>query len=332
MNKNIDRENKTQYDHECLLCRVAHNDSDVPFTKLFDATQVESQVLLRGKNVLVIADVAPLVEGHCLIIPINHYASLAQCPPSTQDEIHTLIRRVSKVLFQVYNNGVIVFEHGQCVEKTNEGCGINHAHLHILPLPSSNLEIAREYYTFFKLDNLEDLTSYVGDQSYLLIQSPSTGTEVLLINEPPPQILRKLVSKKLPCKVDWNWHDQIILAKMAFTKDRVYKSINALKPHLKFLEWKPHTKLIRDNIPHFNNGTRRKCQNNNERVELLVYKLIEESEEYWDSRDPSELADVLEVLLALAEEHGLSKSDLEEICKEKRSRLGGFSEGWVLEK
>ena len=60
------------------------------------------------------------------------------------------------------------------------------------------------------------------------------------------------------------------------------------------------------------------------RCELLK-KLDEEVAEYKESGETEELADILEVLLALAKAQGASAEELQRICTEKRKARGGFA-------
>ena len=57
----------------------------------------------------------------------------------------------------------------------------------------------------------------------------------------------------------------------------------------------------------------------------LLKKLDEEVAEYKESGETEELADILEVLLALAKAQGVSAEELQRICTEKRKARGGFA-------
>ncbi len=59
---------------------------------------------------------------------------------------------------------------------------------------------------------------------------------------------------------------------------------------------------------------------------LLMEKLREETEELAESRHPEELADVLEVALALARTIGSTEEAVESIRKAKAERVGAFDE------
>jgi predicted house-cleaning noncanonical NTP pyrophosphatase (MazG superfamily) len=72
-----------------------------------------------------------------------------------------------------------------------------------------------------------------------------------------------------------------------------------------------------------------------QRRPALLAKLLEEAGEAAAATDgelPEELADVLEVVRALACELGLSLGQVVELADEKRSRRGGFDQGLWLER
>jgi predicted house-cleaning noncanonical NTP pyrophosphatase (MazG superfamily) len=65
--------------------------------------------------------------------------------------------------------------------------------------------------------------------------------------------------------------------------------------------------------------------------ELLAEKLREETSEYLESRQPEELADILEVVLALGREAGLEAGDIERIRREKALERGGFADRIIMD-
>jgi predicted house-cleaning noncanonical NTP pyrophosphatase (MazG superfamily) len=92
-----------------------------------------------------------------------------------------------------------------------------------------------------------------------------------------------------------------------------------------------HGKLVRDRIPEIIRA---------EGLDPVIYtadaeeygtrlrdKLREEVAEFIASdNDPEELADILEVLYALAEQMGISRQQLEELRAAKAEKRGGFAE------
>jgi predicted house-cleaning noncanonical NTP pyrophosphatase (MazG superfamily) len=63
----------------------------------------------------------------------------------------------------------------------------------------------------------------------------------------------------------------------------------------------------------------------------LREKLCEEAEEFRESGDPAELADVMEVLAAIREAEDLDAAVVERLREEKTDERGGFADGVVLE-
>ena len=98
-----------------------------------------------------------------------------------------------------------------------------------------------------------------------------------------------------------------------------------------------YDKLVRDRIPAIieENGETpivRTASDDDEYEEYLLEKLREEVAEYAESRDPEELADVLEVVRAIREFEGLSARELEGLRAEKADERGGFADRIVLER
>lgn len=60
-------------------------------------------------------------------------------------------------------------------------------------------------------------------------------------------------------------------------------------------------------------------------------KLEEEVKEFLESNNPEELADILEVIYAIAGRMGHTKHSLEAVREKKADERGGFEEGIILE-
>ena len=87
-------------------------------------------------------------------------------------------------------------------------------------------------------------------------------------------------------------------------------------------------KLVRDRIPELFGGQTVKVLGDSEYVDALRAKLAEETGEYLAAVTPAErraeLADVLEVVLALAAQDGLTPSELEKMRVAKAAERGTF--------
>lgn len=96
-----------------------------------------------------------------------------------------------------------------------------------------------------------------------------------------------------------------------------------------------YKKLVRDRIPEIIeiDGKKPITHILNEAAYLseLDRKLNEECAEYQESKSLEELADMLEVMYAIAEARGYSVAELEAVRKEKAAERGGFRDRIYLD-
>ncbi|MEX2290274.1 MAG: nucleoside triphosphate pyrophosphohydrolase [Mycobacteriales bacterium] len=96
-------------------------------------------------------------------------------------------------------------------------------------------------------------------------------------------------------------------------------------------------KLVRDKIPHVITADGKtpivEVLTREQLRPALLAKLVEEASEAAAASEqelPKELADVLEVVRALARDLGLPMAEIAHLADEKRERHGGFDEGLFL--
>ena len=96
-----------------------------------------------------------------------------------------------------------------------------------------------------------------------------------------------------------------------------------------------YNKLVRDKIPEIisSSGKKANCRilSKDEFITELDRKLDEECAEYQCDKNIEELADILEVIYAIAEARGYSAAELERVRLEKSEKRGGFSQRIFLE-
>ena len=96
-----------------------------------------------------------------------------------------------------------------------------------------------------------------------------------------------------------------------------------------------HNKLVRDRIPEIIEGSGKTCVTRilpqEEYLAALDAKLTEELAEYQADKSMEELADLLEVMMAVAEARGHSFTEVEAIRRAKAEKRGGFRERIFLE-
>lgn len=103
----------------CIFCEAADPAADAPL------------VLYRGARAFVILNLFPYNNGHLMIVPNRHIATLADATPDELQELMALTRRAEIVLTSAYApHGLNV---GLNLGKA-AGAGVaDHLHVHVVP-------------------------------------------------------------------------------------------------------------------------------------------------------------------------------------------------------
>ena len=95
-----------------------------------------------------------------------------------------------------------------------------------------------------------------------------------------------------------------------------------------------YNKAIRDKIPEIIKESGKNCNvkklDNSEFLIRLEKKLVEELEEYQESKNVEELADVLEVIYRISELKGVVSDELDKIRQKKAEQRGKFDDNLFL--
>ena len=97
---------------------------------------------------------------------------------------------------------------------------------------------------------------------------------------------------------------------------------------------KVYNKLVRDRIPEIIETSGKICLtatlSDEAYIHMLDQKLNEELDEYQESKSMEELADLIEVIAAVAKARGCSWEELLRIRNQKRGKRGGFEKRILL--
>ena len=165
----------------CRLCSIG------------TSTEIWDQVLLESENFSVVPSKGGFVEGWVMVVPKHHVLSMAQVAArGTDDELRGLIARVSQKMTENFGPPTI-FEHGAVSQKSTFGCGIDHAHLHFVPLPPwLGLRMLAEVH--FR-DRFKPQEWPVGVKPYLCVREPNASAFHFAFpsQEIPHQFFRQLI-------------------------------------------------------------------------------------------------------------------------------------------
>jgi diadenosine tetraphosphate (Ap4A) HIT family hydrolase len=165
-------------------------------------------VIWQSSAFYLMLDDAPLVDGHSLLCPRPHYASLADIPEELDEQLEETMSQVIQAYRERYGP-LTLFEHGRtghCVRLRASESMCEHAHVHIVP---QRLDLASKVglhprMTWRGLDSLRDLAHDAA--GYVLIVDDD-GSQVFFPTVRPlaPHYLRTVAAGCIgrPLLADW---------------------------------------------------------------------------------------------------------------------------------
>lgn len=188
----------------------------------------DSEVLSETAGFAVISDVAPAVPGHVLIVTKSHYQALAKLPLHLLQALDPVVRDVRGRLDRIYGLPTVVFEHGMCDRGRLASCGIDHAHLHVLPLGCSLEDRFRQDHEVNGLQSLSNLPLRVGGLGeYLLLAGGAASTYLIAFPaDATRQYFRRVVAEVTGSEF-WNWSDDLLVGSQTARRCRILDLHNA---------------------------------------------------------------------------------------------------------
>ena len=101
----------------CIFCKIVRG--EIPSTRLYEDAQV-----------LAFMDIGPIVKGHVLVIPKQHFDPLTATPPDLLGKVMTVVQKVVKAQMNgLKADGVNVHQSNGAVA----GQVVPHVHFHVIP-------------------------------------------------------------------------------------------------------------------------------------------------------------------------------------------------------
>ncbi len=165
------------------------------------------EVLFESTSHIVTTTLGAFVEGWTLVISKRHVTSMSQLSVSEIQELSSLVSDVRKRVEQVYGS-TVVFEHGSLDPGTNFGCGIDHAHIHIVPFEDSIIPVINNEpldIHWRPLESLEDIATENKPYLFVIDREERNG----VISNPeniPSQFMRRVLAKYLSIPEYFDYH------------------------------------------------------------------------------------------------------------------------------
>lgn len=192
----------------CEFCDEFKSFPDSRIGKIYGKEGLRSRIVDSTGNFAAIPTIGPIIPNSYLVLPFQHYETFARIPSSLYDESLQLINQVERKI----GKKCILFEHG-AQKCTNSGCGIYHAHIHIVPILSdfSHSEIVGEHAligsnfadAMHTLSCAANYVLYRNNNGFFFFNEYGIDRQEIFTS----QFFRKWLHKRFSSSKSWNWRD-----------------------------------------------------------------------------------------------------------------------------
>lgn len=205
------KKNAGEQDKDCCLCTEL-NGGEFP-SEYRERYAVQGRICIQTENFVAIPSLSPLLEGHLLLLPKAHLICLAGMGAKLAEEFQAFLSLVARKMKNKYG-AAYYFEHG-VVRPDDQACGINHAHLHILPMkPDRALAVDHLVTSVFSSNREISLGAALRqsrpEEAYLLHGNELDHLRIASSNRIPSQFMRRAVGKAYGVSIgDWRELDGV---------------------------------------------------------------------------------------------------------------------------
>jgi diadenosine tetraphosphate (Ap4A) HIT family hydrolase len=170
------------------------------------ANEVASRTILEQNGFRAMPSIGQIVPGYLLLVPNQHYRAFADMSLAELNAAQALKMDLTEQMRSTYGN-CLFFEHGARTPDSG-GCGISHAHLHIVPFPTEKdpVEELIRTFPFEEVSDLLELKRVQPGKSYLYYESVCGNRYVFYPLFIPSQFIRRLLAEALGIP-RWDWRE-----------------------------------------------------------------------------------------------------------------------------
>ena len=164
----------------------------------------------RSEHLLAVPSIGPLLPGWLLVLPTSHELSFADL--SREAAVAAELEEIAAWWADLFGP-LSWFEHGPASEGSPVGCGVDHAHMHLVPLGGLDLlALARSYMPsllFEPIGGVEEIgRCRQAGTPYLYLRAESGQSWLASSPGIPSQFFRQLIAaaQGRPEEFDWKCH------------------------------------------------------------------------------------------------------------------------------
>jgi ATP adenylyltransferase len=181
----------------CLFCSVYDQLETHP-------RQIEDTVLAESEFFYLKPTLGHFIEGYCLIISKDHYRTIAEIPREMMSDLVSFSDTVKRTIEEKYGPNIVSFEHGAVCPTERMGSCIDHAHLHVVPLPTNEIPRLRPI-DGQDLSSIEEIHSMTQGRPYLYFEADNCMTVSIGPQRLPSQYMRRVIAAAVGLDDKWDW-------------------------------------------------------------------------------------------------------------------------------
>ena len=182
-----------------------------------DKRSIWNTALIESRHFLVVPTLGMLVPGWLLIITKEHYLNMGLVPDDFYPELEEVRKAVRLKLKEKFGS-TVVFEHGPGRPGESSGCGIDHAHWHVVPLSVDLLPELETRFPGRRIANTLEIKRGLSEATtYIFYENQIEEAYLFLANGLPCQFFRRLIAEKIGKGEHWDWHNEPGLSNIVTT-------------------------------------------------------------------------------------------------------------------
>ena len=215
----------------CFLCEISNYKgcNNLEEYNQFIERPVD-MIIYESPNFFVIPELGALKQGFLMIVPKEHYLSMAQCPEYLLTEYGGVCKDIEEVLINTFNAKVVsFFEHGSGPSGiSSHKKSIVHAHVHVV----IDFILKQKYQKMVQLQSYNDITS-ASQTHYFSYQESSKG-QLMICKDPKVYVQRQFARQIIADELgyapgQYNWRNAEFLENANATVFYLYRYIKTLK-------------------------------------------------------------------------------------------------------
>src|SRR5258708_4852312 len=170
------------------------------------------RILFESEHFVALPTLGALVEGWLLVVSKKHYICMGAIQGKLFKELEHFKNRVGQAVKDCYGS-IAVFEHGPSRSKQPVGCGVDHAHIHIVPTNCDLVDglhnVLAEKIRWTEISGIDDAGRiYMSGRNSFYVEQPMGLALVVVSGGFGSQLFRQVVARHIgmPDRFDWKLH------------------------------------------------------------------------------------------------------------------------------